>query len=108
MHLMKPFDHRPLASLHGLHVDAQRFGFEAKFRASPGKRDDLGGIDDVLARETGDARTRSRDILPLDDRHPELADVDIYQVWQTPFAADALPTLTAHCIAEGRRLFAAR
>ena len=38
---------------------------------------------------------------------PELEHVDIYQVWQTPFATDALPTMTAECIAEGRRLFAA-
>ncbi len=38
---------------------------------------------------------------------PELDGRNIYQVWQTPFAADALPTLTEHCVAEGRRLFAA-
>lgn len=38
---------------------------------------------------------------------PELDGLNIYQVWQTPFGADALPTLTEHCIAEGRRLFAA-
>ena len=37
---------------------------------------------------------------------PELDGLDIYQVWQTPFSAEALPTLTEHCIAEGRRLFA--
>ena len=37
---------------------------------------------------------------------PELDGLDVYQVWQTPFSADALPTLTAHCVAEGRRLFA--
>ena len=37
---------------------------------------------------------------------PELDGRNIYQVWQTPFAADALPTLTEQCIAEGRRLFA--
>jgi hypothetical protein len=36
---------------------------------------------------------------------PELDGLDVYQVWQTPFAADALPTLTEHCIGEGRRLF---
>ena len=34
----------------------------------------------------------------------ELDGLDIYQVWQTPFAADALRTLTDACIAEGRRL----
>jgi hypothetical protein len=37
---------------------------------------------------------------------PELAGADLYQVWQTPFAPDALPTLTSACVAEGRRLFA--
>jgi hypothetical protein len=37
---------------------------------------------------------------------PELDGRDIYQVWQTPFGADALTTLTEHCVAEGRRLFA--
>ena len=37
---------------------------------------------------------------------PELDGLDIYQVWQTPFSAGALPTLTEHCIPEGRRLFA--
>lgn len=37
---------------------------------------------------------------------PELEGLDVYQVWQTPFAADALPTLTDHCVAEGRRLIA--
>ncbi len=37
---------------------------------------------------------------------PELDAVNIYQVWQTPFGAKALPTLTEHCVAEGRRLFA--
>ena len=37
---------------------------------------------------------------------PELDGSDIYQVWQTPFAAEALPTLTEHCVAEGRRLLA--
>jgi hypothetical protein len=37
---------------------------------------------------------------------PELDGLDIYQVWQTPFSADALPALTEHCVAEGRRLFA--
>lgn len=35
---------------------------------------------------------------------PGLDGSEIYQVWQTPFAADALPTLTEHCIAEGKRL----
>jgi len=35
---------------------------------------------------------------------PELDGVDLYQVWQTPFAKDALPTLTTACIEEGRRL----
>jgi hypothetical protein len=35
---------------------------------------------------------------------PELEGRDVYQVWQTPFAADALPALTARCIAEGQRL----
>lgn len=37
---------------------------------------------------------------------PELDGLDIYQVWQTPFGAEALPTLTEHCVAEGRRLLA--
>jgi len=37
---------------------------------------------------------------------PELDALNIYQVWQTPFSAEALPTLTEHCVAEGRRLFA--
>lgn len=37
---------------------------------------------------------------------PELDDLDLYQVWQTPFSKDALPTLTERCVAEGRRLFA--
>ena len=36
---------------------------------------------------------------------PELDGRDIYQVWQTPFGKDALPTLTEHCIEEGNRLF---
>ena len=35
---------------------------------------------------------------------PELDGLDLYQVWQTPFAKDALPTLTTACIEEGRRL----
>ncbi len=35
---------------------------------------------------------------------PELEGSDRYQVWQTPFAAGALPALTESCIAEGRRL----
>jgi hypothetical protein len=38
---------------------------------------------------------------------PALEGVDIYQVWQTPFTKDALPTLTESCIGEGQRLFAA-
>jgi hypothetical protein len=38
---------------------------------------------------------------------PELEGLDLYQVWQTPFSKDALPTLTSSCIDEGRRLFAA-
>jgi len=37
---------------------------------------------------------------------PELDGRDVYQVWQTPFGREALPTLTEHCIAEGERLFA--
>ena len=37
---------------------------------------------------------------------PELDGLDLYQVWQTPFSKDALPTLTDACIGEGRRLFA--
>jgi hypothetical protein len=37
---------------------------------------------------------------------PELDGLDLYQVWQTPFAKDALPTLTDACVGEGRRLFA--
>jgi hypothetical protein len=37
---------------------------------------------------------------------PELEGLDLYQVWQTPFAKEALPTLTESCIGEGRRLFA--
>ena len=37
---------------------------------------------------------------------PELDGLDLYQVWQTPFARDALPTLTSACVEEGRRLFA--
>ena len=36
---------------------------------------------------------------------PELDGRDIYQVWQTPFGKDALPTLTAKCVEEGKRLF---
>ena len=36
----------------------------------------------------------------------DLEALDLYQVWQTPFAADALLTLTDACIAEGRRLLA--
>ena len=36
---------------------------------------------------------------------PELDGLDLYQVWQTPFSKDALPTLTESCIEEGRRLF---
>jgi len=35
---------------------------------------------------------------------PELDGLDLYQVWQTPFSKDALPTLTTACIEEGRRL----
>ncbi len=39
--------------------------------------------------------------------HPAaLAGADVYQVWQTPFAAGALEILTDACIAEGRRLLA--
>ena len=37
---------------------------------------------------------------------PELDGLDLYQVWQTPFSKEALPTLTESCISEGRRLFA--
>ena len=37
---------------------------------------------------------------------PALDGEDVYQVWQTPFGPDALPTLTEHCIAEGKRLLA--
>jgi hypothetical protein len=37
---------------------------------------------------------------------PDRAGLDLYQVWQTPFAKEALPTLTESCIGEGRRLFA--
>jgi hypothetical protein len=37
---------------------------------------------------------------------PQLDGLDLYQVWQTPFAKEALPTLTEACIGEGRRLFA--
>ncbi len=37
---------------------------------------------------------------------PELDTTDTYQVWQTPFSAQALPTLTEHCVAEGHRLLA--
>jgi hypothetical protein len=37
---------------------------------------------------------------------PELDGIDLYQVWQTPFSKEALPTLTESCIGEGRRLFA--
>ena len=36
---------------------------------------------------------------------PELDGLDLYQVWQTPFSKDALPTLTESCVGEGRRLF---
>lgn len=36
---------------------------------------------------------------------PELDGLDLYQVWQTPFSKEALPTLTKTCIGEGRRLF---
>jgi len=35
---------------------------------------------------------------------PKDADADIYQVWQSPFSGDALPALTAQCVAEGKRL----
>lgn len=38
---------------------------------------------------------------------PELDGLDLYQVWQTPFSKDALPTLTEACIAEGRSLLGA-
>jgi hypothetical protein len=37
---------------------------------------------------------------------PELEGLDLYQVWQSPFAAEALERLTEACIAEGRRLLA--
>ena len=44
-----------------------------------------------------------RDGLPLP---PGSDGIDLYQVWQTPFSKEALPTLTESCIGEGRRLFA--
>jgi hypothetical protein len=37
---------------------------------------------------------------------PALDGLNLYQVWQTPFSKDALPTLTAACIKEGQRLLA--
>ncbi|CAB4702168.1 MAG: hypothetical protein F2663_07090 [Actinobacteria bacterium] len=37
---------------------------------------------------------------------PKDADADIYQVWQSPFSGEALPALTAQCVAEGKRLLA--
>ena len=38
---------------------------------------------------------------------PELDGLDLYQVWQTPFAKDALPTLPSMHRAREERLFAA-
>ena len=35
---------------------------------------------------------------------PELDGRDVYQVWQSPFAAGALEALTERCTAECRRL----
>jgi hypothetical protein len=37
---------------------------------------------------------------------PELEELDLYQVWQSPFAGGALATLTESCIAEARLLLA--
>ena len=37
---------------------------------------------------------------------PELDGLDLYQVWQTPFSKDALPTLTEAASTRGGRLFA--
>src|SRR5262249_22873561 len=68
VHLMKPLNHQPLAPLHALHVDAQRFGFEAEFRASPGKGNDLGGIDDVLAWKAGNVRAGAAEQPSLNHR----------------------------------------
>jgi len=67
MHLAQAVDHCPLSALYALHVGRRRPEFDSKFGCLPGERANLGGVNNVLARQAGYVRARPADQLPLND-----------------------------------------
>jgi hypothetical protein len=67
MNLDDTVHHFALARVNSRHVDGDRPGLDPKFPLAHHERGDLGGINDILARQAGNVRTRSADILPIDD-----------------------------------------
>src|SRR5580658_1653570 len=67
---MNPDDtvhHFALARVNSRHVDCDRPGLDPELPMPANERCDLGGINDILARQAGHIGTRSADILPIDD-----------------------------------------
>src|ERR1700733_7337356 len=54
-----------LARVNSRHVDGDRPGLDPELPLPPNERGDLGGINDILARQAGNVRARSADILPI-------------------------------------------
>jgi hypothetical protein len=69
MHLHQAIDHRPLPSPDGCHIHCRLHLPKAKFRSPSKQRDDLCRINNVLAGQAGDIRTRSTHITPFDDSY---------------------------------------
>ena len=67
MNLHQLVDHLPFAAGDAGHVDANVSGHDAQARCGMNKRDGLGTVNDVLARQAGDVRARAADHRTFDD-----------------------------------------
>src|SRR5215469_3959951 len=67
VHVHQAVHHLPLAVTHSRHVDPGVVLGHTEFLTPPKVGGDLRAVDDVFARQTGDIRTGTSDILSLDD-----------------------------------------
>ena len=67
IHLVQAGHHLALAVTDARHINRETVVTNAKFLASAKIGRDLGSVDDVLARQAGDVRARSANVLAIDD-----------------------------------------
>src|SRR6476660_1788544 len=70
VHVVEPRYHLAFAIADARHVDCEAVERDAKLLAAANVGRDLRAVDDVLARQAGDVRTRSANIFAIDDCDP--------------------------------------